>query len=126
MLLSTPENILCFLMRRGATKNLEASPKGLLKSSTRQCILSGGQESVRFIYGRICVSLVLDVTYLENYGYCNISLGLPVSPPQVFFTRNGKIIGKKESILPQGGFYPTIGMLSSGEKVKVDLHPLSG
>lgn len=44
----------------------------------------------------------------------------------VFFTRNGKIIGKKESILPQGGFYPTIGMLSSGEKVKVDLHPLSG
>ncbi|XP_073519032.1 SPRY domain-containing protein 3 [Phyllobates terribilis] len=44
----------------------------------------------------------------------------------VFFTRNGKIIGKKESILPQGGFFPTIGMLSSGEKVKVDLHPLSG
>ncbi|XP_063284551.1 SPRY domain-containing protein 3 [Pelobates fuscus] len=44
----------------------------------------------------------------------------------VFFTRNGKIIGKKESVLPQGGFYPTIGMLSTGEKVKVDLHPLSG
>ncbi|KAE8627023.1 hypothetical protein XENTR_v10006840 [Xenopus tropicalis] len=44
----------------------------------------------------------------------------------VFFTRNGKIIGKKESVLPHGGFYPTIGMLSSGEKVKVDLHPLSG
>ncbi|OCT93001.1 SPRY domain-containing protein 3 [Xenopus laevis] len=44
----------------------------------------------------------------------------------VFFTRNGKIIGKKESVLPHGGFYPTIGMLSIGEKVKVDLHPLSG
>lgn len=45
---------------------------------------------------------------------------------QVFFTRNGKIIGKREAVVPTGGFYPTIGMLSSGEKVKVDLHPLSG
>lgn len=45
---------------------------------------------------------------------------------QVFFTRNGKIIGKKDAVVPPGGFYPTIGMLSSGEKVKVDLHPLSG
>ncbi|KAG9353477.1 hypothetical protein JZ751_018079 [Albula glossodonta] len=44
----------------------------------------------------------------------------------VFFTRNGKIIGKREAVVPTGGFYPTIGMLSSGEKVKVDLHPLSG
>ncbi|XP_052396390.1 SPRY domain-containing protein 3 isoform X3 [Carassius gibelio] len=44
----------------------------------------------------------------------------------VFFTRNGKIIGRREVVVPAGGFYPTIGMLSSGEKVKVDLHPLSG
>lgn len=44
----------------------------------------------------------------------------------VFFTRNGKIIGKKDAVVPSGGFYPTIGMLSCGEKVKVDLHPLSG
>uniref|UniRef100_A0ACB8END7 SPRY domain-containing protein 3 n=1 Tax=Sphaerodactylus townsendi TaxID=933632 RepID=A0ACB8END7_9SAUR len=44
----------------------------------------------------------------------------------VFFTRNGKIIGKKDAVVPCGGFFPTIGMLSSGEKVKVDLHPLSG
>ncbi|XP_067832883.1 SPRY domain-containing protein 3 isoform X1 [Heptranchias perlo] len=44
----------------------------------------------------------------------------------VFFTRNGKIIGRKEAPVPSGGFYPTIGMLSNGEKVKVDLHPLSG
>ncbi|KAJ8258987.1 hypothetical protein COCON_G00179990 [Conger conger] len=44
----------------------------------------------------------------------------------VFFTRNGKIIGKREAVVPTGGFYPSIGMLSSGEKVKVDLHPLSG
>ncbi|KAK3547495.1 hypothetical protein QTP86_021477 [Hemibagrus guttatus] len=44
----------------------------------------------------------------------------------VFFTRNGKIIGKREVVVPAGGFYPTVGMLSRGEKVKVDLHPLSG
>lgn len=44
----------------------------------------------------------------------------------MFFTRNGKIIGKKEAVVPAGGYFPTVGMLSSGEKVKVDLHPLSG
>ena len=62
---------------------------------------------------------------------------------QVYFTRNGKIIGKKEVVLPKGGFYPTVGMMSSQEKVeittdlsqsfigflfqvKVELRPLSG
>ena len=45
---------------------------------------------------------------------------------QVFFTRNGKIIGKKEVMLPRGGFYPTVGMMSSQEKVRVELKPLSG
>ncbi|KAJ8369993.1 hypothetical protein SKAU_G00100210 [Synaphobranchus kaupii] len=44
----------------------------------------------------------------------------------VFFTRNGQVMGKREVGVPAGGFYPTIGMLSSGERVKVDLHPLSG
>lgn len=44
----------------------------------------------------------------------------------VFFTRNGKVVGRKEAALPSGGFFPTIGMMSSGEKVRVDLHPLSG
>ncbi|XP_031659782.1 SPRY domain-containing protein 3 isoform X3 [Oncorhynchus kisutch] len=44
----------------------------------------------------------------------------------VFFTRNGKLMGRREVVVPPGGFYPTVGMLSSGEKVKVDLHPLSG
>ncbi|XP_053907474.1 SPRY domain-containing protein 3 isoform X2 [Cuculus canorus] len=44
----------------------------------------------------------------------------------VFFTRNGQVIGKKEALVPPGGYFPTVGMLSSGEKVKVDLHPLSG
>lgn len=45
---------------------------------------------------------------------------------QVFFTRNGKTIGQKEVCIPKGGFYPTVGMLSISEKVKVDLHPLTG
>lgn len=45
---------------------------------------------------------------------------------QVFFTRNGKVVGKREADLPSNGFYPTIGMMSSGEKVRVELHPLSG
>uniref|UniRef100_A0A672G2Z7 B30.2/SPRY domain-containing protein n=1 Tax=Salarias fasciatus TaxID=181472 RepID=A0A672G2Z7_SALFA len=44
----------------------------------------------------------------------------------VFFTRNGSVVGRREVALPVGGFYPTIGMMSTGEKVKVDLHPLSG
>ncbi|XP_015226162.1 PREDICTED: SPRY domain-containing protein 3-like [Cyprinodon variegatus] len=44
----------------------------------------------------------------------------------VFFTRNGKVVGKREVILPPSGFYPTIGMMSTGEKVRVELHPLSG
>ncbi|KAM6394943.1 LOW QUALITY PROTEIN: SPRY domain-containing protein 3 [Rhynochetos jubatus] len=41
----------------------------------------------------------------------------------VFFTRNGKLMGRKEAAVPAGGYFPTVGMLSSGEKVKVDLHP---
>ncbi|XP_024859278.1 SPRY domain-containing protein 3-like [Kryptolebias marmoratus] len=44
----------------------------------------------------------------------------------VFFTRNGKLMGRQEMLVPPRGLYPTVGMLSSGEKVKVDLHPLSG
>uniref|UniRef100_A0A3Q2PBD6 SPRY domain containing 3 n=1 Tax=Fundulus heteroclitus TaxID=8078 RepID=A0A3Q2PBD6_FUNHE len=44
----------------------------------------------------------------------------------VFFTRNGKLMGRRKVAVPPGGLYPTVGMLSSGEKVKVDLHPLSG
>uniref|UniRef100_A0AAQ6AJA3 B30.2/SPRY domain-containing protein n=2 Tax=Amphiprion ocellaris TaxID=80972 RepID=A0AAQ6AJA3_AMPOC len=48
------------------------------------------------------------------------------SKVMVFFTRNGKVVGRREVALPVGGFYPTIGMMSTGEKVRVDLHPLSG
>lgn len=51
---------------------------------------------------------------------------LPLVFEQVFFTRNGKVVGRREVALPVGGLYPTIGMMSTGEKVRVDLHPLSG
>ena len=45
---------------------------------------------------------------------------------QVFFCRNGSMIGSKEIAIPKGGFFPTVGMLSTAEKVRVDLHPFSG
>ena len=44
----------------------------------------------------------------------------------VFFTRNGLILGQKSVDYPSEGFYPIIGLMSRGEKVHVDLHPLSG
>lgn len=45
---------------------------------------------------------------------------------QVYFTRNRKLIGKRQVCLPTGEYYPTIGMLSRGEKVHADLRPLTG
>jgi len=45
---------------------------------------------------------------------------------EVFFTRNGKTVGRRGIRIPKGGFYPTIGMLSSEEKVRFDLRPLTG
>jgi len=45
---------------------------------------------------------------------------------QIFFTRNSKFIGKKDTTIPRGGFYPTVGMMSCQERVRVDLRPLSG
>ncbi|KAI0227695.1 SPRY domain-containing protein 3 [Lamellibrachia satsuma] len=45
---------------------------------------------------------------------------------QVFFTRNGKTIGKREIRIARGGFYPTIGMQTTNEKVRIDLRPLTG
>uniref|UniRef100_A0A3Q3FQQ6 SPRY domain containing 3 n=1 Tax=Labrus bergylta TaxID=56723 RepID=A0A3Q3FQQ6_9LABR len=34
----------------------------------------------------------------------------------VFFTRNGKVVGRRDVSLPVGGLFPTIGMMSTGEK----------
>jgi len=44
----------------------------------------------------------------------------------IFFTRNGQLVGKRDAFIPLGGFFPCIGMLSPDEKVRVDLHPLTG
>lgn len=45
---------------------------------------------------------------------------------QVYFTLNGVTVGRRQVAMPVGGLYPTVGMLSRREKVKVDLHPLTG
>lgn len=45
---------------------------------------------------------------------------------EIYFTRNGTIVGRKALRIPKGGFFPTIGMMSSNEKVRVDLKPLTG
>ncbi|CAL8366878.1 unnamed protein product [Lota lota] len=62
----------------------------------------------------------------EEEGDMEMERGQEGRKVAVFFTRNGKLMGRREVAVPPGGLYPTVGMLSSGEKVKVDLHPLSG
>ena len=69
-----------------------------------------------------CVSLVV----YQCISWDGVDSESPPCGLQVFFTRNGKLMGRREVGVPPGGLYPTVGMLSSGEKVKVDLHPLSG
>ena len=44
----------------------------------------------------------------------------------VYFTKNGEKVGETEVSIPKGGFYPLVGMLSIGEKITVDLFPLTG
>lgn len=44
----------------------------------------------------------------------------------VYFTKNGTHIGETEIAIPIGGFYPIVGVLSSGENISVNLHPLTG
>ncbi|BES90640.1 SPRY domain containing 3 [Nesidiocoris tenuis] len=57
----------------------------------------------------------------------DVTNGEPKSRPvEVFFTRNGSIIGVRRVEMPSSGFYPSIGMLSTNEKVRVDLRPLTG
>ena len=45
---------------------------------------------------------------------------------QVYFTRNGEKVGEKEAQVPEGGFFPTVGMSSYGAKVNVNLKPDCG
>ena len=44
----------------------------------------------------------------------------------VYFTKNGEKVGETEVSIPKGGFFPLVGMLSIGEKIRVDLQPLTG
>lgn len=44
----------------------------------------------------------------------------------VYFTRNGERVGDTECAVPKGGFYPVVAMLSHGEKIRVNFHPLTG
>ena len=44
----------------------------------------------------------------------------------VYFTKNGELVGETECVLPSGGFYPVVAMLSSDEKIRVNLRPLTG
>jgi hypothetical protein len=45
---------------------------------------------------------------------------------KVFFTKNGEKVGDVDVCIPKGGFFPLVGLLSKGEKVRVDLQPLTG
>ncbi len=42
---------------------------------------------------------------------------------KVYFTRNNYLIGEKSARIPNGGFFPTIGMDGIGDKVIVNLFP---
>ncbi len=44
----------------------------------------------------------------------------------VYFTRNGELIGERQTDLPKGGLYPVVAMLSKGEKLRVNFDPLTG
>ena len=66
-------------------------------------------------------------TDLLHLKWSNLSYKIKLSDLfQIYFTRNGNVIGKKDIRIPKGGFYPTVGMMSCDEKVRVDLRPLSG
>ena len=44
----------------------------------------------------------------------------------VIFMRNGKKLGSIKTSIPEDGFFPTIGLLKNGEKIKVNMQPYSG
>lgn len=55
-----------------------------------------------------------------------IGCGLQFSPgntklAKVFFTRNWKLFHESSADIPPGGFFPTIGLSSAGEEVKIDV-----
>ena len=44
----------------------------------------------------------------------------------VYFTKNGERIGDTECVVPKGGFYPVVAMLSQGERIRVNFDPFTG
>ena len=44
----------------------------------------------------------------------------------VYFTKNGEKVGERECDVPKGGFYPVVAMLSKGERIRVNLNPITG
>ncbi|XP_064384494.1 SPRY domain-containing protein 3-like [Halichondria panicea] len=44
----------------------------------------------------------------------------------VYFTKNGEVIGETDFYLPPEGLYPVVAMMTPGEKVKVNLKPITG
>ena len=44
----------------------------------------------------------------------------------VYFTKNGERVGDVECVIPKGGFYPVVAMLSQGERIRVNFDPLTG
>lgn len=73
------------------------------------------------------LELTLDTSDSEDDDWRNNQRVIEcTSKVKVFFTRNGKTVGVRQVRIPKGGFFPTIGMLSVQEKVRVDLRPLTG
>lgn len=79
--------------------------------------------------GRLFVQSGVGVPFASNWKQHDV-IGLGVrSPPgdhlpdrtQVFFTKNGIELGHTTISLPDNGLFPTIGLHSAGEKVKVSL-----
>ena len=56
----------------------------------------------------------------------SLSVSNSGSKCSVYFTKNGERIGDASVSMPKGGFFPLVGLLSKGEKVCVNLQPLSG
>ena len=44
----------------------------------------------------------------------------------VMFMKNGEKLGLVKTTIPEDGFFPTIGLMKNGERIKVNMHPYSG
>ena len=44
----------------------------------------------------------------------------------IYFTRNGEPVGESETVVPVGGFFPIVGVLSNGERITLNFFPITG